>query len=359
MRIDQLTSGFAFGDAISGDIREIQKVLRNWGYESDVFVDPRFVSPKLRGQCRDFREYKHCDAPGNIMITHFSIGSVFHDFLKSCHCTNIMKYHNITPAKFFEGIDPRVAETLRGGRKELKGFADIIDLALGDSDYNRQELDDLGYKKTGTLPIMLDLKALDGDVDEKVLAFRNEAYTNIVFVGRVVPNKKFEDVIKAFYFYQKTCNPASRLFLVGGYRGFTNYYTYLNALINELGIQRVKFSDHVSDETLRAFFKIADAFVCMSEHEGFCIPLVEAMYRKIPVIAYDAGAVGETLGGSGILFKEKNFEAIAEAMHLVTTDQDVRKKIAAAQTARLTAFSRDKTEEKLKTFLQPFLNRNN
>jgi L-malate glycosyltransferase len=348
MRIDQLTSGFSTGDAISGDIRQWQAAFKRWGHESDIFVDPRYASPKLRGICRDYREYPKLDSAENILFFHFSIGSRFYEMLQNLKCRKVMKYHNITPAKFFAGIDQRVAESLDKGREELKRFATVTDLALGDSEYNRCELEDAGYKNTGVVPILLDLNSLDHKPDPDVMKLGATAFTNIIFVGRIVPNKKYEDIIKCFYYYQKTINNASRLFLVGSYEGTQNYYTYLKAMVNELGLNNVIFTGHVSDEEWAAYYRLADIFLCMSEHEGFCIPLVEAMHRGIPAVAYRAAAVGETLGDSGVLFAEKRYEEIAETIHLLTTDKPLRQRIINGQKKRLEDFAPKITEQKLK-----------
>jgi len=355
MRIDQLTSGFSTGDAISGEVIQYQRAFAVWGYESEIFVDPKFTSPKMRGLCRDFREYPKYDSADNILIFHFSIGSQFLPFLRELKCRKIIKYHNITPAKFFAGVDRKVAESLKRGREELRDFAGIADLALGDSEYNRRELEECGYRNTGVAPILIDFSGLDCMPEQEVMRTHSAAFTNVLFVGRVVPNKKFEDVIRCFYYYQKTINSGSRLFLVGSYQGMQNYYSYLKAMVSELGLTNVIFPGHVSDAELAAYYKLADLYLCMSEHEGFCIPLLEAMHRDIPVIAYRAAAVEETLGGAGILFNEKRFEEIAEMIDLLTKDKALRQRVISGQKKRLSDFSPQKTEQKLKRYLSRWL----
>ena len=305
----------------------------------------------MRGLCHDFREYPKYDEAGNILVFHFSIGSQFLSLLRELECRKIIKYHNITPAKFFLGIDRQAAERLEQGREELKHFTQIVDLALGDSEYNRLELEKAGYKNTGVVPILLKLSSLECEPDLKVLRTNAAAFTNVLFVGRVVPNKKSEDIIRCFYYYQKTINPGSRLFFVGSYQGMQNYYSYLKGIVSELGLTNVVFSGHVSQAELAAYYRLADLFLCMSEHEGFCIPLLEAMHCDIPVIAYRAAAVGETLNGAGILVNRKRFEEIAEMMDLLMKDKALRQQVIADQKKRLADFSPEKTEKKLREYL--------
>ena len=162
-------------------------------------------------------------------------------------------------------------------------------------------------------------------------------------------------IIKVFYFYQKTLNPRSRLFLVGSHSGQEKYLSYLRALVRELDLRDVVFTGHVNQKKLLAYYRIADAFLCMSEHEGFLIPVLESMHFGIPVIAYDAGAVRGTLGGASILVTEKKFEEIAELVGLVIEDADLREKIVECQTRRLADFQRPVVEKRLREYLAPFL----
>ena len=138
--------------------------------------------------------------------------------------------------------------------------------------------------------------------------------TNVLFVGRMIPNKRIENVIRSFHAYQQRFNPRSRLLLVGSHGGFEKYLTMLHQLVATLGVSDVHFSGHVSNEELTAYYEAADVFLCASEHEGFCVPLVEAMAADVPVLAYAAGAVPETLGGAGLLFAPKDLEVAAEML---------------------------------------------
>jgi glycosyltransferase involved in cell wall biosynthesis len=159
----------------------------------------------------------------------------------------------------------------------------------------------------------------------------DDGRTNILFVGRVICNKKIEDLIRVFAVYHRYLDPKSRLIVVGDTWGYEAYYLPLERMARELALPEVVFTGQVEDEELPAFYEVAHAFLCLSEHEGFCLPLLEAMSHGVPVLAYDAGAVAETLRGGGVLLKEKRPVLVAELVHRVVHDADLRAAILATQ----------------------------
>ena len=356
MEISQLVAGFSRGDAISNEARELQKLLRSWGYRSEIYANTQYLAPELRGACRDYRNYGEDDSAGNVIIFHFSVGSELTGFVRKLKARKVIIYHNITPAKYYRAINPKAADALEKGREELRNFADVPDLSLGDSEYNVQELRELGYRNTSVLPLLLDLEKFDKTTpDPEVMEKFGGAAAAMLFVGRVAPNKKFEDVIKAFYIYQKTCEANSRLFLVGGYDQMDAYYTYLCGLVRELDVRNVWFSGHVSFAQLTAYYRLSDVFLSMSEHEGFGIPLVESMHLGIPVVAYDAAAVADTMGGSGVLVKEKDYEKVAEMIDLLLRDDRLRTGILEGQRRRVEELKPERVAGLLRSYLEPFL----
>ena len=360
MEISQIVAGYTGGDAISNEAYEMQKLFRSWGYKSEIYVNIQYLSPELRGACKDYRQYLKNDSPDNIIIFHFSVGSHLTDFVRGLRSKKVVIYHNITPAQYYQGIDPQAAESLAKGREELKAFADVPDLALGDSDYNRCELEELGYRNTAVLPLLLNLDAFDTTRPDEKIARQFEGNTvNLIFVGRIAPNKKIEDVIKSFFIYQKTCEPNSRLFLVGGYNQLDLYYAFLCGLIRELDVRNVWFSQHCSFSELVAYYRLSNVFLSMSEHEGFGIPVVESMHLGIPVIAYDAAAVKETMGGAGILVKRKDFNEIAEMIDTLINDEQFRTAVIEKQKRRVEELKQEKIASKLKEFLKPWLQKVN
>ena len=218
-------------------------------------------------------------------------------------------YHNITPPEYFVGVHRTLARQCFRGRRELQAYVDRCDLALGDSEFNRQDLEALGFPRTGVLPVVPDFSHLDRAPNRFVAGQFDDDWTNILFVGRVIANKKIEDVIRFFHAYHTTFNPRSRLLIVGVFSLFERYLASLNHLVADLGLEHVHFTGHVSDEELVAYYDIADLFLCASEHEGFCVPLVEAFYKQVPVLAYAATAVPATMDGAGVLFDDKDPDA--------------------------------------------------
>ncbi|MDE6102076.1 MAG: glycosyltransferase, partial [Ruminococcus sp.] len=171
----------------------------------------------------------------------------------------------------------------------------------------------------------------------------------------IAPNKKQENIIKTFYFYKKT-NPDSRLILVGSYAGMENYYERLETYVKALGLSDVIFTGHVKFSEILAYYRIADVFLCMSEHEGFCVPLTEAMFFNVPVIALNAGAVSGTLGGSGILLPDNDPVFASEMIEYTLNNSDFRRHITDGQKKRLADFSYKKTSRLFRTQLKKFIN---
>ena len=179
--------------------------------------------------------------------------------------------------------------------------------------------------------------------------------TNILFVGRVVPNKRHEDVIAAFYLYQRYYNKNARLFLVGSFDDNDRYCRRLKAYIERLGLDNVIIPGHIKFDEILGYFASADAFLCLSEHEGFCVPLVEAMLFKVPIVAYDSCAVGETMKNGGLLLKDKDLLETAGALDRVITDKGLREQIIGNQRERLEDFRTDRIGRMFEQYLKAFL----
>lgn len=348
--IHQLLPGFATGDAISNYALELRGILRSQGYESEVFTSIKNVSLDGREYCKDYGNLKF-DNSKDIVIFHFSIASEVTDFFKSLPVKKILIYHNITPAKYFENINREKYEFLLRGRDELKQLINYVDLAIGVSEYNRKELDDLGFKYTGVLNLILNERMLKAALNNDILKKYDDNYVNFISVGRLVPNKKPEDVIKVFYYYKKTINFNSRLFLIGSIEGMSNYVEYLRGLTALLSLTDVIFAGHVNDADLKTYYKISDLFITMSEHEGFCIPLLEAMFFELPIIAYDSSAVSEILSSSGVLVKTKDYTHIAELMSCILGNSELKNKIISGQKNRLGYFNLTNTANTLFEYL--------
>ena len=234
----------------------------------------------------------------------------------------------------------------------------MAEYALADSEYNRQKLIRMGYKcPIDVLPILLDFDDYKKVPNKKILQKYDDKWVNIIFTGRIVPNKKQEDIISSFFYYKKYMNPKSRLFLVGSANGMEVYEKQLKLYVEQLHLEDVHFTGHVGFDDILAYYKIADVFLCMSEHEGFCVPLVEAMLFDIPIIAYDSTAIRGTLNGSGFLLKEKNFQEIAGVINKVVSDCQLNEAILTNQRIRLNDFKQEIILKQFENFLKRFINR--
>jgi glycosyltransferase involved in cell wall biosynthesis len=345
MDVHQFATSLTYGDAISDEMLEIQSVLREHGHRSEIFV--RQFDPRSAGAVKDYREYPNWSDPANVVIFHFSIGSPVSKMFIRIPDRKMMIYHNITPAEFFLDAHRTLTRECYKGRLEINMFADKVDLAVGDSDFNRRELAAVGYRNTGVLPILMNFAKFQGSGDPVVRGLYDDDRTTLLFVGRVIPNKKFEDLIKVFYFYKKHFNPEARLVLAGDYRGQERYLAGLQALIAELRLADVHLTGHVEFPELLAYYRMADYYLSLSEHEGFGVPLLEAFHLDIPVLGYAAGAVEETMNGGGVVLHRKDFLRTAALIDTIERDPDLRRRLIAGQRAALTPYLRENVSRTL------------
>lgn len=327
--VHQLLAALSYGDAISNEALAIQAHLRRLGFASDIFAEG--VHPRMAHLARPLWQYAEVSSPDTVCLFHFSIGSAAGRLAFHAPDRLVAIYHNITPAHFFLGFHPHLAGLCYHGRRELEAFAPRTELALGDSEYNRRELAEAGFARTGVLPIVLDLASYERSPSAVVRRLYADGRKNVAFVGRIIPNKRIDDLIRTFALYQRHHEPLSRLLLVGDHRGHERYYDRLRELVASLGVQEVVFTGHVDHDELLAYYSVADAFLCLSEHEGFCVPLQEAMIFGVPVVAYDAGAVRETLAGGGVLVGHRRLDEIAGLVHAVVADAALRASVLETQ----------------------------
>jgi glycosyltransferase involved in cell wall biosynthesis len=334
-RVHQLLAALAYGDAISNEALAIQGHLRAAGFESDIFAEG--VHPRMAQRARPLWQYREVSSPETVCLFHFSIGSAAARLIYHAPDRLVAIYHNITPAEWFLGFHPHLAGLCYHGRRELATFAPRTELALGDSEYNRRELEAAGYARTAVLPIVLDLDSYRRPPAPVTRRLYGDGRTNVLFVGRVIPNKKIDDLIRVFGLYQRLFDRHSRLLLVGDYRGHEKYYDRLQELARARHVEEVVFTGQVDDDDLRACYASADLFLCLSEHEGFCVPLLEAMAFGLPVVAYDAGAVRETLRGGGVLLRDKEPAVVAGLLHRLITDDRLRARVLETQERAMAA----------------------
>jgi len=332
-RVHQILATLGYGDAIGNEVLGIQRALRGAGYESNIIVET--ADPRLEDLTIDYRDFVDRVGPEDLLIHHFSLGSRASRTAFALPCRMALIYHNITPPEYFLGVHPQLVRQCYHGRRELTAYRTRCDLALGDSEFNRQELDALGFSPTDVLHVVPDFSHLDAIPDSRVLDAYDDEWTNILFVGRLLPHKRPDDLIRFFHAYKTWYNPRARLILAGAYGGFEQYYTQLQALIATLGTKDVHIPGQITNEALTALYDVADLFLCASEHEGFCVPLVEAFHKRVPVLAYASTAIPATMDGGGVLFHEKDPRRVAALMHGLVTDGALVDQVLEAQDAAL------------------------
>lgn len=351
-----MLAGYSNGDAISNEARTLQSVFQSWGYEAPIVCEDKRILPELRDSAWSVEQYRKSEDMDDIILLHLSIGSDINDlFALLPHKKKALLYHNITPAHFLRNVHRGLAHDLAWGREQLVKLAGVPLVSMADSSYNAQELHDAGYGATNVLPLVLNFDHLSGPFDAETYAQYKDGWVNILFVGRCVPNKKIEDALFAFHYYNQVINPCSRFIHVGSSAGTERYQAWLITQIRRLQIRNTHLVGTLPQAQLNAVYKAADVFLCMSEHEGFCIPLIEAMLHHVPVLAFGAGAIPETMDGCGVVIQEKNLGAVAEMTHTLVSDTALRSSIIDKQNARVAAYQNQNPAALIKTFLAPLL----
>jgi len=352
--IHQFLAGFTVGDAISNESVVLQTIFASWGMEANIFCETFRTLARLRDMVKDVKTACSIVKPDDIAILHLSIGSDVNDIFAGLRCRKAIIYHNITPPHYFGFFNPNVASLLARGIEQTKEMSTLQAICMADSRYNAEELEKYGYKNVQVLPLILNFD-LWKNINTRYMKKLKDGMVNVIFVGRIVPNKKIEDVILAFHYFQKWVKPNSRLILAGSYAGMERYFYYLQAGIKKLGTENVIFTGMIPQDQLNACYAASSVFLCMSEHEGFCIPLLESMFHSVPVMAYSAAAVPETLDDSGIIFTRKDFSRIAEMIGILYDDANLHNVIVKSQTARLQKFKERNIESELRMFLSPLM----
>jgi glycosyltransferase involved in cell wall biosynthesis len=325
------------GDAIGDSARRVRDLLRQLGHESDIFA--LTIDEDLR---RDIRPFADSAARrGDLTIFHYALPSPMTDAFARLRHGRVLQYHNVTPAQFFAPYDAGIFRLAALGRQELQTLVGQTDVALGDSEYNRRELETYGFQNTGVFPIAVDRdrirRAPRRPALERVLS---DGLLNFLFVGRIVPNKKIEDHIRLAELYKRYVDTEYRFIFVGKTDGVPRYYNMIRALLAEfqMPMDRFIFTGAAPDEDLATYYRMATVYISLSEHEGFCVPLLEAMAADVPVLAYASTAVPDTLAGAGVQFAPKDLELAAELLGELAFNDDLRMAVIEGQRRRLEDF---------------------
>ena len=352
MRIYQLLPTLSRGDAIGNEVQAIRKLLAEEGYETGIYAER--IDPRLPEGTAFSVDNLPPLTEEDVLLYHLSTGSRLNRMLPGFGGRKVIRYHNITPPAFFRGYSPRSFKPARQGYEELRALAGWTEYAVAVSGYNRDQLRENGFTcPVGVCPILLSFPDYGKEPDAGIMAgYQGDGWTNLLFVGRIAPNKKQEDVIRAFYRYREMYNPRSRLILAGNAADMQRYENRLRAYVRELKLEdAVIITGYISFSELLAWYRVADIFVCMSEHEGFCVPLVEAMYFGKPVVAFRAAAIRETLGKGGLLLDSKDPDLAAAAIHRVINDRVLRETILREQQEQLKEYSYQNVRNRFLTCL--------
>ncbi|MCX6075617.1 MAG: glycosyltransferase [Campylobacterales bacterium] len=346
--INQFHSGSAYGDAVTNSLFYTQKILQELGFESEIYCE--HVAPELKDKILHYSKYK--TSQKNILLLHHSMGHDLDEWILNLKDKIVLVYHNITPHDFFPRESPFYHYSLKG-REQLEMFKKISHASIGDSKLNVDELLDSGFseEKTKVIPLLIEYDKVKNHPWNHLLFDANAKTYNILFVGRIAPNKGQFELIELFAHFRKLFLLPSKLFLVGGTTD-KNYEQSLHDLIKEKNLQdSIHITGKIPYEDLYAYYRVADVFVCLSEHEGFGVPLIEAMIFDAPVVAYDSSNIKNTLGGSGVLFKEKNLRYMAGFLSLLSKNRALKRAIIKTQRENLLDFQHNKIKYDLAQFL--------
>ena len=341
--VHQFIPSFVGRDAIGAHALQVQAVLRGMGLASELYVAD--ASPEHTSISRPYDTYRA--RPGDWILYQASTGHRMADRLLEQPQPLLVNYHNVTPPSLLESWEPGLADEVAEGRRQIGKLAVAARHAIAVSRYNEAELDDLGYRSTSVVPLIVDLDAQAAAPDRVTLDWlargRERGGVDLLFVGRIVPNKAQHDLVKALAAYRRGYDPRARLHLVGG-GSSPNYLRALRRFVGALDLwDAVDLAGSVTDAERAAYYAGADVLVCLSDHEGFCVPILEAMHAGVPVVAYGSTAIPETVSGAGLLLPAKTPELVAAAVHRVVSDAQLRGQLVEAGRARAREFSPERT----------------
>ena len=353
LKIIQILTNLNWGDAIGNEVLAMDEMLKQEGYDSHIMAVTIHEGLQSKAEGVDFS----CVSSEDLVIFHKATGDVLTQTIANLPCRKVMVYHNITPAKFFFPYDRLMSLNLWLGRRQLRSFASRMDACWADSSYNAEELIRCGAPKevTKVLPILFSESEAtvtpDHATDELLSSIKA---TKLLCIGRIAPNKKLEDAIKLYVHYRENIDRDAILYLVGGWDGLEKYYAKLKGFCADLGLNenQVVFTGRVTEEEKEAYLRGADTLLCMSEHEGFCVPLLEAAKRNLPILAYASTAVPETLGDNGLLFSDKNYHEMMEGLKRLRQEESFRESVIQKQHENMSRFDPRKVRMQLIDLIQ-------
>ena len=336
--VHQFHSGSAVGDAITNSMRLTRKLLRQCGYESEIFVE--HIDPALGDDIRSFEMLPEHD--DYVLIVRHSMGYEAFERIAALPAPKVLIYHNITPPDLLRST-PMISQYAELGRRQLAQLRPLVTAALADSDYTCIELERLGFDGVATCTLLFDPAELRAKAARQVCRRRTDAFT-VLFVGRVAESKGQDDLIAAFAAFSRAFAGPSRLVIVGRHNGAGDpYYETLrdNIAANHL-VNQVTLTGLVDGDELHAWYCAADLYVSLSRHEGFGVPLVEAFAYGVPVLAAPSGAVPYILGGAAGLLHDASPRAVSRQMLALAENPELRADQVRRQSAVLDEFALDR-----------------
>jgi L-malate glycosyltransferase len=344
VRIDQVLPALASRDAIGVHTVAVAAALRSAGFDSDIFY----------GSCTP--DFAHLGQPlvelgraskNRWLLYQAAIGSPVFDVLAARSEPKLVNYHNIAPAALFYGWFPELCYELELGRSQLEWLAPETRFSIADSAFNESELRAAGYKETAVVPLLIDMSgssvAPSAEVSARLDAAKAAGGADLLFVGKVSPHKAPHDLVKMLAVLRRLVDPQARLHLVGTPLG-TRYEAALVQFVDDLGLADAVFvTGSVDQGALESYYRAADVFVCASEHEGFCVPVVEAMAHGVPVVAYGVAAIPETVADAGLVLAKKDPLVFAMAVARVLEDTELRSRLGRAAARRVADFSLERS----------------
>lgn len=343
--VHQALPAAAPGDAVTDQALRWAELLRSWGHDGEIVAE--HVHPRLSRRVRALDDGGAEVLESGAVVLRYSIWSRVMDVAADAEGPLGVVYHNVTPGELLRSVNPTVAALCDRARESLGLLRGRPTVVIADSSFNAREAEQAGLAPATVVPLLLDLPTT-------VAAGRPAAPEPVIlYVGRLAPNKRVEDVIRAFALFQRHRAPAASLVLVGSDSAFEPYGAALKLLSEELGVRNVRFTGHVSDDERDAWYRHADVFLNLSVHEGFGAPLVEALAHGLPVVARNAGAVAETLGGAGLVLDGDDLALVAEALHEVVHSERTRSDLRVAAGRRVGELQPDVVAERIRAALRP------
>lgn len=360
MNIFQVLVTLSYGDGVGNDTIAIHTMLKEAGYHTHIYaenIDQR-ISNKIVSRLSEMPVFHEDD----IVIYHVSTGCELNNTVKNWCCQVIFRYHNITPPDFFKPYDDRSYQLCASGLEQVKNLKGVPDYCICDSSFNASDLKSFGYTcPMDVVPILIPFDDYETAPCQTTIDKYNDGWTNLVFVGRIAPNKKHEDILKIFAYYKKYLNPFSRLIFVGSFSSDSSYYLKLKKYEELLGVEDVVWTGHLKFNEILGFYKVADIFLCMSEHEGFCIPLVEAMFFQVPVVAFRSTAIPNTMQGTGAIIDSKDPIYVSQLLDMILKNEKIRANIVNEQNDAVSNYQYTKVKnnllERISSFIEKKKNR--